>query len=100
MSWAKYAKETLKKGLDAAVKPRGSSMKPKIESGDVVTIAPCDPFRLKVDDIVLVTVKGKDYLHLIKAVDSKRFLIGNNRGGINGWVGWNSIHGKAVEVSK
>jgi len=32
-------------------------------------------------------VKGSDYLHLIKAVNQGRFLIGNNRGGTNGWEG-------------
>ena len=43
-------------------------------------------------------VKGSDYLHLIKAIDRGRFQIGNNRGGINGWVGEGSIYGKAVKV--
>ena len=32
------------------------------------------------------------------ATDGKRFLIGNNRGGINGWVGHHCIYGIATEV--
>ena len=43
-------------------------------------------------------VKGNVYLHLIKAIDGERFQIGNNRGGINGWVGATAIYGIAVRV--
>ena len=45
-----------------------------------------------------VKVKGNVYLHLIKAINDKRFLIGNNRGGINGWVGANGIYGIATQI--
>jgi len=31
---------------------------------------------------------------LIKAIQGKRFQIGNNRGRINGWIGENGIYGK------
>ena len=70
----------------------------KVDDGATVTLEPCDPAKLKVGDIVLVRVRGRDYLHLIKAVDKHRFLIGNNRGGINGWVGQNCIFGIATKV--
>ena len=53
------------------------------------------PDSLSVDDVVLCKVGGRQYLHLIKAIDGNRFLIGNNRGGVNGWIGYNSIYGKA-----
>jgi SOS-response transcriptional repressor LexA len=98
MSWAKFAIEALKRGETVQIRPRGHSMKGKVNDGDLVTLAPCDPGTLAVGDIVLVRVSGNDYLHLIKAKDKERFQIGNNRGGINGWVGKNSIYGKAVEV--
>ena len=91
MSWAKFAIDKLKQGETVQVRPRGYSMKGKVNSGDLVTIAPCKPEELSVGDIVLVRVKGNDYLHLIKAVSRGRFLIGNNRGGTNGWVGNNGI---------
>lgn len=73
-------------------------MRGKVNDGDRVTLAPCSPDDLRVGDIVLVRVKGNIYLHLIKAIDRGRFLIGNNRGGINGWVGSNSIYGKAINI--
>jgi hypothetical protein len=72
----------------------------KVNDGDLVTLEPCDPTTLQVDDIVLVRVHGTDYLHLIKAINDQRFLIGNNRGGTNGWVGVHAIYGRAVAVSR
>ena len=42
-------------------------MKGRVESGELVTVAPCNPDDLQINDIVLVKVKGKVYLHLIKA---------------------------------
>ncbi len=73
-------------------------MKGKVNDGELVTVEPCKAETLRVGDIVLVRVKGNDYLHLIKAIDSSRFLIGNNRGGINGWVGHNCVYGKAIKI--
>ena len=72
----------------------------KVNDGDVVTVAPCDPSALKTGDIVLVHARGRDYLHLVKARDGERFLIGNNRGGTNGWVGRNAIYGKAISIER
>ena len=61
---------------------------------------PLEIARLKVGDIVLVRVHGHEYLHLIKAIQGQRFLIGNNRGGVNGWVGGGSIFGAATKVER
>ena len=49
-------------------------------------------------DIVLCKVAGNQYLHLIKAIQADRFQIGNNRGGINGWIGRRQIYGRLVRV--
>lgn len=98
MSWALFAKEALRRGETVQVKPRGHSMRGKVDDGDLVTLEPVAPESLAVGDIVLVRVHGRDYLHLVKAIDGGRFQIGNNRGGINGWVGPNGIYGKAVKV--
>jgi hypothetical protein len=46
----------------------------------------------------LCKVAGRQYLHLIKAIQGDRYQIANNKGYINGWVGQNSIFGKLVEV--
>ena len=98
MSWAKFAIEALNNGQSVQLRPRGHSMRGKINDGDLVTIEPCDPKTLKVGEIVLVRVRGHDYLHLIKAVNRGWFLIGNNRGGINGWVGHNCIYGLVTKI--
>lgn len=102
MSWAKNHIEKLQKGETVSFRPKGNSMKPKIESGDLVTVSP-DISSLEVDDIVLCKVKGNHYVHLIKAIktekEKKLYLIGNNKGGINGLIGLNSVFGKVVSVS-
>jgi hypothetical protein len=98
MSWAKYAIEALRRGETTKIRPRGHSMKGKVDDGATVTLAPVDPDTLQAGDIVLVRVHGTDYLHLVKAVNDGRYLIGNNRGGTNGWVGRNCIYGIATKV--
>jgi hypothetical protein len=62
-----------------------------------VELEPATELDLQVGDIVLVRLKGRDYLHLIKAINGGRCLIGNNRGGINGWVGIGSIYGRKLK---
>ena len=74
-------------------------MKGKIESGQLCTVEPVDPASLKVGDIVLCKVNGKQYLHLVKAIQGNRFQIGNNRGRVNGWVAAGSIYGKCVRIA-
>ncbi len=98
MSWARFGIEGLGRGEAVQIRPRGHSMRGKVNDGDLVTITPCVGESLETGDIVLVRVGGSDYLHLIKAVDGERFQIGNNRGGINGWVGRSAIYGKATRV--
>lgn len=72
-------------------------MKPLIESGDLVVVEPVKADTpLDEGDIVLCKVKGKQYLHLISAVQAERFQISNNQGFVNGWVSKNSIFGKMV----
>ena len=39
-------------------------------------------------------------LHLVKAAQDRRYLIGNNRGGVNGWVGRSAIFGVATRVER
>jgi hypothetical protein len=98
MSWASFAIEGLKKGETVKIRPRGHSMRGKVNSGDLVTLEPIQSDALKVGDIVLVKVHGNVYLHLIKAINGPRFQIGNNRGGINGWVGANCIYGITTHI--
>ncbi len=100
MGWAGFAIEALKKGQTIKIRPRGNSMRGKINDRDLVTIAPCDSRTLEINDIVLCKVHGHEYLHLIKAKNGNRFLIGNNIGATNGWIGEHCIFGKAIKIEK
>lgn len=71
----------------------------KIASGQLCTVAPLGAHVLCVGDIVLCRVKGNQYLHLVKAIQGERFQIGNNRGGINGWITRRQIFGRLIAVS-
>ncbi len=73
-------------------------MSGKIESGQLCTVEPVNCAELSKGDIVLCKVRGSEYLHIVKAIDGKRYQIGNNRGRINGWVGPDAIFGRLVSV--
>ena len=98
MGWASGHIEKLRAGQTVSFRPRGNSMAGKIESGQLCTVAPVDSAALRVGDIVLCKVNGREYLHLVKAIQGERFQIGNNRGRINGWVGPNAVFGKLIAV--
>lgn len=100
MSWKTRAMKKLEAGEEVTVRPSGNSMKGRVGHKDYVTLAPCDPRELCVGDVVLARVKGTVYLHLLVAVQGKRFLIGNNKGGLNGWTTEEKIYGRAVRISR
>lgn len=130
MNWAHHAILKLHAGEQATINPRGYSMKGRVESGDTVVVAPvpfddcpcCDSreldhepewceccggdlriANLSVNDIVLVKVNGKVYLHLISKIEGpaykRRYMIANNRGHENGWVKPAAIYGVAISVA-
>ena len=72
MGWASEYIARLQDGETVQFRPRGNSMKGKIESGQLCTVEPVVPATLKVGDIVLCKVNGKQYLHLVKAIQGKR----------------------------
>ena len=98
MGWATSYIERLGRGETVSFRPRGHSMTGKIESGQLCTVSPADPTTLVVGDIVLCKVHGREYLHLVKAIEGARYQIGNNRGHVNGWVGARAIFGRCVRV--
>ena len=98
MGWALAYIEKLRVGEAVSFRPRGNSMTGKVESGQLCTVEPVNLASLNVGDIVLCKVNGREYLHLIKAVQGQRFQIGNNRGRINGWVSAGAIFGRCVKV--
>jgi hypothetical protein len=98
MGWVNDALTELGEGRTVQVRPRGGSMRGRIEDGQLVTIAPVDPASVRVDDVVLVRWKGNHLLHLVKEIRGDQFLIGNNIGKINGWVAASDIRGKVIAV--
>ncbi|HAS47672.1 MAG TPA: hypothetical protein DCS93_44755 [Microscillaceae bacterium] len=99
MGWATHYIAQLQNGETVEFRPRGHSMKGKVESGQLVTVEPIGDRELKKGDIVLCKVSGNQYLHLIKAIQGNRYQIGNNVGGINGWIGINAIYGICTAVN-
>lgn len=92
MSWATHYIDALNRNKPVEFKPRGNSMRPRIKSGELVTVCPINR-ELKVGDVVLCKVKGTHYLHLVSAIKGTKYRISNNKGHINGWISLNSIFG-------
>jgi hypothetical protein len=98
VGWATGYIEQLLKGETVSFRPRGHSMRGKVDNGALVTVEPVGERALAVGDIVLCKVNGQQYLHLIKAIRGPTFQIGNNRGGINGWISRAGIYGVLIAV--
>ena len=91
--------EKLQKGETFVTSEKGNSMVPLIKSGQEHRLEPITWDQCEEGDIVYCKVKGNFYTHLVKAKNSDRgLLIGNNRGGINGWT--KNVYGKVIEVLK
>jgi hypothetical protein len=98
MGWASNHIEQLRNGHTVRFRPHGNSMQGKITSGQLCTVEPIGQTPVAVNEIVLCTVKGSQYLHLVKAIRGEQFQIGNNKGGINGWITHRQIYGRCVSV--
>ncbi len=87
-------------GAAVELRPSGSSIVPLIRSRQRVIVAPVDPAKLEVGDIVLARVAGTVYLHLVSAVDQarKRVQISNNHGRVNGWTSHDRVFGICLAV--
>jgi hypothetical protein len=96
--WAAAYIEKLRKGETVSFRPNGSAMSPRIKSGQLCTVAPVDTATLKPGDVVLCRVNGAEYLHFVKELQGPRYRIGNNRGGLVGWVTAKGIFGRLVSV--
>lgn len=99
MGWARFYIENLQKGITVQFKPHGNSMRPLVCDGDQVTVSP-DLKDLQVGDVVLCKVRGREYLHLLKAMDGERYQIANNRGHVNGWIGRTHIYGRVTAIDR
>lgn len=95
MSWTDVIAK-LRRGETVTMRPQGSSMTPRIQSGQLVTIVPATLAEVEVGDVVLSKVKGMYRLHLISALKDGRVQISNNKGHVNGWT--KIVHGKVIGV--
>ena len=98
MSWVKEAISQLSQGLEAKVRPHGSSMGGRIETGQLVTIEPANFESVEIDDIIFLKWKNNYLLHLVKEKTEGQVLIGNNLGQINGWACADSVLGRVINV--
>jgi hypothetical protein len=87
-------------GQTVTLRPRGSSMAGLVPDRALVVVAPVRADLLSVGDVVLVKVSGSVYLHKVLMVDAarSRVLIGNNRGGVNGWTAFTKVAGICLSV--
>lgn len=89
--------EKLKNKQNVSFRPRGNSMLPIIQSGNLCTLSP-DLQGIGKGDIVFCKVKGNFYLHKISAIKGEQFQISNNKGFVNGWINKDKIFGKLISV--
>lgn len=98
MGWASSYISKLQAGETVSFRPRGNSMTPRIQSGQLCTVAPVVAQDLAVGDIVLCKVQGSEYLHLVSALKDGRVQISNNHGRVNGWASPKSVFGRLLRV--
>ena len=98
MGWATEAMRALARGEQVTIRPRGGSMRGRIEDGQPVTLGPVSPGEVEAGEVVLVRWKGGVLLHLVKEATRERLLIGNNLGRVNGWVKREAVVGRVVRV--
>ena len=98
MSWADRHIQALKAGQVTQCRPHGGSMRGRIESGQLVTLAPVTGSDIHVGDVILVQWKNNYLLQLVLRVERDQFLIGNNLGKVNGWVPPTALCGKVTAV--
>ena len=92
-----YKLEKLQAGKSFVTSEKGNSMSPIIKSGQDHKLVPATWKDVEVGDIVYCKVKGNYYTHLVKGKnEDKGCLIGNNKGGVNGWT--KQVYGKVIEI--
>jgi hypothetical protein len=90
----------VKRGRGTTFRPRGSSMRPLIESGQKVTVEPVRREALGPGDIVVAEVGTSMMLHLVSRVDAggRRVEIAGADGTINGWTPLDRVYGICTVV--
>lgn len=92
-----YKVEKLLAGETIISKEPGNSMLPIIKSRQPVELTPTKWEDVEIDDIVYCKVKSHFFTHLVKGKDDQKgVLIGNNKGGLNGWT--KNVYGKVTKI--
>jgi hypothetical protein len=96
-------KARLKAGENVKFRSSGNSMVPKIHSRQECEYAPVTSAdEVEEGDMVWCKVRSNHFTHLVLAKRNEngewRFKIGNNKGGVNGWIGIDDIFGKVIAV--
>lgn len=102
VNWELHKKK-LSAGEDVQFRPKGSSMQPKINSGNLITVSPISKNPPKEGDIVFCKVHKNHYVHLVNRIIPRSgrgfvYEIANNKGKVNGIIGLGSIFGKVTKV--
>jgi len=100
VNWADEYIKALRRGETVQFRPCGRSMEGKIADGQLVIVEPLRGRIPKVGDVVLCSVQGAQYLHLVKAVKRGLYQIGNNKGRLNGWCSLEHIYGLYLDDGK
>ena len=72
-------------------------MRPRILSGSTMALRPVGG-QVAVEDVVLVDVPGRTTLHKVLQMDELLVLIGDERGGVDGWVSIEAVHGVVTAI--
>jgi hypothetical protein len=102
----------LQAGETVQYRESGNSMKGLIGHRELITCEPISDYATVrpgegLRSAVFCKVRGNYYTHLVKAVRERKgedgsthyeFLIGNNRGGTNGWTPQEKVFGRVVRV--
>lgn len=95
--WATEYVNALRRGETVTFRPVGHSMEPRIMSGQQVTVEPVNPRDLTPGDVVLCELGTRQYLDIVKEIRIDGFLIGNNKGNINGVAPTSCVYGRLIE---
>lgn len=92
-----WKQKLLEEGKTFETSEKGNSMTPRIKSGQKHILAPVSWEDCEEGDIVFCKCKSSYYTHLVKGINNEKgLLIGNNKGGINGWT--KQVFGRVIEV--
>jgi translation initiation factor IF-1 len=98
VGWAIDAIAALQTGDTVRVQPFGGSMRGRVESGELVTLAPARGTVISRDEIVFVRWRGNFLLHKVIEISKDQVLIGNNLGKTNGYIALDDVIGVMTHV--